>query len=141
MQDGDDGERDGQAHRVEHRRRRAEDADQQRLEEVRERRLADPAQRQARQRDAELGGRQVGVEVRDHVLRDLGAAVALAPDLDLRRPHLDQRELGGDEEAVQEHEQERQRNGERGVDLEADRGGPEASRGTLIRTRWCRARP
>jgi hypothetical protein len=26
--------------------------------------------------------------------------------LDLRRPHLDQRELGGDEEAVEQHHQE-----------------------------------
>ena len=38
--------------------------DQQRLEQPREGRLADPAQRQAGQRDAELGRRQVGVEVR-----------------------------------------------------------------------------
>ena len=116
-------EGDGQAHRVQHRRRRAEHADQQRLEQARERRLADPAQGQARQRDAELRRRQVGVEVREHVLGEPGAAVAFAElDLDLRRPHLDQRELRGDEEAVQDHEQDRQRDRDRGVDLEADRG-------------------
>ena len=108
---------------MQHRRRRSEDADQQRLEQAREGGLADPAQGQARQRDAELGGREVGVEVLDHVLREPRAAVALAElDLDLGRPHLDQRELGGHEEAVHEHEEDRQSNGDRGVELEADRG-------------------
>ena len=37
-------------------------------------RLADPAQGQAGQGDAELGRREVGVEVADHVPRHLGRA-------------------------------------------------------------------
>ena len=48
-------------------------------------------------------------------------AVALAElDLDLGPAHLDQRELGRDEEPVQHHEQERERDRDRRIDLEAD---------------------
>ena len=102
--------------------RRAEHADQQRLEQPREGRLADPAQGQARQRDAELARRQVGVEVREHVLGEAGAAIAFADlDLDLGRPDLDQRELRRDEEAVDDHEHDRQRDRRGRGDLEADR--------------------
>ena len=43
--------------------------------------------------------------------------------LDLRRPHLDQGELGRDEEAVEEHEQEREGDRDRRVDFEAHRCG------------------
>ena len=86
--------------------------------------------------------RQVGVEVRQHVLGEAGAAISFADlDLDLRRPDLDQRELGGDEEAVDDHEHDRQRDRDLVGAISKPTGEPEASKGTFIRTRWCRARP
>jgi hypothetical protein len=81
------------------------------LEDAGERGLADPAERQARQRDAELRRRQVVVEPADDVQCLLRLRRELAPRLDEllepRRAHLHERELGQHEEAVQHHEGER----------------------------------
>jgi len=101
-------------------------------------RLADPAQRQAGQGDAELGGGEIGVEVAEHVPRQAGPPVALRDvGLDLRRPHLDQGELGGDEEAVQSHQQEGEEQPPRRADLEAagpcgEKGEREDAHGRLL---------
>jgi len=65
-----------------------------------------------------LGGGEVVVEVRHHVLEGAGAGAALLDELlDGGRAHPHERELRGDEEAVQHHEE--QRDGElRGGDTE-----------------------
>jgi hypothetical protein len=75
------------------------------LEHVREDRLADPAQRERGHRDAELRGRDVGVQ-----LVEQGDEKARAPvprldhHLDAGAPHADEGELDGDEEAVGQNE-------------------------------------
>ena len=70
-------------------------------------RLAHPAQSQAGHGDAELGGREVGVEVLDDVLGHVGAASAFGGQLrDARAAHLDDGELGRHEERVEQHEHE-----------------------------------
>jgi hypothetical protein len=75
---------------------------------VRHRRLADPAQRERCERDAQLGGAQVVLEVLEREQRALGAHVSgTGARLERGRPHLDQRELGGDEEAVGQDQQRR----------------------------------
>jgi hypothetical protein len=66
-----------------------------------ERRLADPAEREARAGDAELTDREEATEPPEHRLRCLRAAVTACRErLELRGPYLHQRELGGDEERV-----------------------------------------
>ena len=73
MHEEGDGERD----RVDQRVGGAGDQPHQRLDDPGEGRLADPAEGQARQGDAELGRREVGVEVVEHVPRQLRRAAAL----------------------------------------------------------------
>ena len=87
----------------------AGDLAHQRLDDPGERRLAHPAEREARERDSELARREVGVEMIEHVARQLRRpAAARHQRVDLGRAELDERELRGDEEAVQEHQQEAQ---------------------------------
>ena len=60
-----------------------------------------PPQRQAGDRDPDLGGRQVEIEPIERLAGQLGGPVALLGELfDLGRPHLDQGELDRDEKAV-----------------------------------------
>src|SRR5262249_52290081 len=69
--------------------------------------LADPAERQGRDGNAELVRREVGCQVLRDFQRQTRAGVASSNELlEARRPHFDDRELGGDEEAVRENEQE-----------------------------------
>ena len=76
-------------------------------QEVGQGRLAHPAETQAGHRDAELGGRQVGIEVIDQVLGYFRVPSAFAGEFgDAGAPHLDDGELGRYEEAVQKHEHE-----------------------------------
>ncbi|MNC91039.1 hypothetical protein D3C83_72270 [compost metagenome] len=57
----------------------------------------------------------------EHVAGEHRPAVPFTElDLDLGRAHLDQRELGRDEEPVQHHEQEGERDRDRRIDLEPD---------------------
>ncbi len=77
-------------------------------QEHRDRGLAERSEDQARQRDAELTGGEVPVQILQDVLQDArGANVLLGEGVDARGAHLDQRELRGHEESVQEHEEER----------------------------------
>ena len=67
--------------------------------------LADPAEREGRDCDAELRAGDVTVEMRERRKDVLRCPVALLDHLlDLRPARRDQRELGGDHEAVHEHE-------------------------------------
>ena len=101
----------------------ARDARDERADDPGEGRLADPAEPIEAQGDAELGGEKVGVEVAHHVARRPGAALA-APHagLDLGRSHLDQSEFGGDEEAVDGDQDDRQHHSGPGAEIH-DRGG------------------
>ncbi len=77
------------------------------LEDRGDRRLAEEADAQRGQRDAQLAGREVAreiVELRQHQPRALDALLDLL--LDPGAPHAHERELGRDEEPVQQHEHE-----------------------------------
>ena len=77
-------------------------------EDMVERALADDAEAQGGERDAELAGREVGVDVVDGVLDGLRARAAVGePVVDLRGAHAGDRELVADEEAVRRDEDER----------------------------------
>ena len=80
---------------------------EQRLEQLGHRRLAQPAQSERRERDAQLACGQVSVDVVGDELGVLGALSALVDeDFYLRLAHTHERELGGDKERI--HEQEKQ---------------------------------
>ena len=69
-------------------------------------RLAQPADGQRCQRDAELAGRQVGVDVRGYVAGGLGAAALLGDGhVNLALAHAHQREFRDDEERVHQQEE------------------------------------
>jgi len=69
--------------------------------------LAQRAEDQARERDAELAGRQIAIQVAEDVSNGRRCATAVPLQLgDSGLAHLDQRELGRDEEAVQRDEEE-----------------------------------
>src|SRR5690606_35966077 len=70
----------------------------------------DPAQAQRSERDAELGPRDVVVEVADRLARDARTAAPLLRErIDAGPPRADQRELGGDEECVGQDQNEGER--------------------------------
>src|SRR5262249_39756362 len=72
-----------------------------RLNEVGEGRLADPAEGERRDGDAELGGCEVGVKMVDGSLERPGATLSLCHELcHPAAPDGDQGELGGDKEAI-----------------------------------------
>ena len=77
------------------------EARQQRLDQIGERRLADPTEGERGDGDAELRGSQVGVEVVDRPLQR-GSVPATGSDefRDASAPHGDQTELGADGKAV-----------------------------------------
>jgi CBS domain containing-hemolysin-like protein len=82
-------------------------AGEQRFEQARECRFADPAEAERGERDAELAGRQIGVQMAVHVAEQASApAAAGGQGRGLGLAQLDQREFGGDEEAVQQHQQQ-----------------------------------
>ena len=77
------------------------------VEQAGERGLADPAEREAGEGDPELAGGDVAVEVADAVVDVARAGRPLGEELlDARAPHGDERELGRDEEAVEQDEEE-----------------------------------
>jgi hypothetical protein len=81
-------------------------AGEQRFEQLRQRGLADPAERERRDGDAELRRRQVGVEMIERALQGGGVHAAPRDQLgDAAATNGDEGELGGDEEAVGEHQQ------------------------------------
>ena len=80
---------------------------ERRLDQVRERRLADPAERQGRDRDAELGRGEVRVEMVGGPEQGLGVGPPLRDEFGDPAPaHRHQGELGGHEEAVGQHQAE-----------------------------------
>ena len=100
MQRGDDRERHGHGDRV------AGDRADDRIEQPRQRRLADPPERQAENGDAELARGDVAVEVGNAILDVARAGPPLGHELlDARLSDGDERELGGDEEAVEEDQE------------------------------------
>ena len=84
------------------------EAHEHRFEQVCERGLADPAKRERGERDAELAGRQIGIQTAMHADQDAPTpAVAGGHRRGLRATQLDQRELGRDEEAVEQYQKQR----------------------------------
>ena len=76
---------------------------------LRQKRLADPAESQRRQRNAELRHRKRHVHLIDEVLRVFRALVPLRDQfLQLRETHLGDRELRRDEKAVQRDKDDNQ---------------------------------
>ena len=70
--------------------------------------LAQGAEDQAGQGDAELACRKVAVHVLEDVLDQNGASASfLRQVVDARCAHLHERELGSNEEAVEQHEEKR----------------------------------
>ena len=99
VEEGDDGEGDGERDGVE--RRLGDAPGERRFEQVCDDGLADPAQRERGHRDAELRGGDVGVEVVEQTEQAARAAVAGGGErLDARASDADEGELRGDEEAV-----------------------------------------
>ena len=81
---------------------------EERRDQLSERRLADPAEPERRQRDAELAGGQVGVEPPVHLREQTSAhAVPGGEALHAGLPQFDQTEFGGDEKAVEGNEKQR----------------------------------
>ena len=118
MHERDDGECDGAGDEVsgEHVVRRGQ-AIEEAHDDGRDGGLTDPAERQRRERDAELRAGDVVVETVDRSLGELRAAVARAGErLDARAARADEGELGRDEEAVGGDEQDRN------PEAEQDRG-------------------
>ena len=121
VQEGDDQEGEPQAHRMDEVGIGGQRGDQ-RPDQPGERRLADPAETQARERDSQLGRGEVGVEMARHVPRQPGAADPVGDvRLELGRPDADQGELGGHEEAVEDHQDEPEGHPPAGMGSEAGR--------------------
>ena len=117
VEHADGGERGGERDRVEQGGRHAGDTGDERLDQPGEGRFADPAEGDRGEGDAELGRRQIGVEVPEHVRGQPRAALAgLDVRLDLGRAHLRQGELGGDEKAVERDQQEAEQQARPGVE-------------------------
>ena len=101
VQHGDEDERHDDRYRV------RPDRAERRVEQPGQRRLADPAERQARERDPELAGRDVTIEVPHPVVDVARARPPLGEELlHARPPQGHERELGRDEEAVQKDQEE-----------------------------------
>ena len=80
-----------------------------RLHHAGEKRLAEPAERETGERDAELSGGKVGVEVaRDVTGKFRALRAALDERIELRSAHLYDRKLAGDKETIQ-HDQKKDR--------------------------------
>jgi hypothetical protein len=86
-----------------------EDWAEHRLDEGGDGRLADDGERERGQRDAELRGRKIRVEVVEQAEQAAGAAVARGGQrLDARAAHADEGELGRDEISVDEYDDQNQ---------------------------------
>jgi hypothetical protein len=106
VEHGDDDE--GDDHRSGARGRVAQaDRLEDRPQQLGEGGLAQPAQAQACERDAELAGGEVAVDVLHLLAREhRGAPALLGQLLEAGRARAGERELGRDEEAVQQHQEE-----------------------------------
>ena len=105
MQRGHDEVANGHRHHGNHSFGQAEQHEQ-RSNESRKRRLAQPTQGKRCKRNAQLAGRQILVHVQGNFHGRLGARLALLyGELELRLAHTHEREFGDDEECV--HGQEK----------------------------------
>ena len=85
----------------------------QRLDQMRQRRLADPAQAQAGQRDAQLRRRDKAIGIFNGPLHGFGARIAARHSFgNARLAHADQAELRGHKEAVDQHQNDDERRGQ-----------------------------
>ena len=116
MQASDDGEGDPDRDPVSGGRSPAPNqALERRLQEVRESGLPDPAQGERRHGDTELARGDVRVQMPHDLLRERRAGMALAGELLEAGPaHRDDGELGRDEEAVRQDQDDHRREPERG---------------------------
>ena len=131
MEEGDEGEGDQRGDRMQGDDALDPEPSERRGEERGHDGLADPAETDARDRDPELRRRDRIVEAFDRVRGRLRAAAAFGdPDVDLAAADGDQRELGGDEIAVREDEDE--------DGHEAEQVGAERVRGHRLFDRWTR---
>ena len=116
VQEGDEDEADGGAQRVQRGRRVDAGADEPGAEQSFDRRLAQPAQRQRREGDPQLAGRQVGGELLRDAEQDAGPVPSGARQLlEPRGPDLHERELRRDEEGVGQDHHRRDEEGDRRV--------------------------
>ena len=111
-----------------------------RLDHVGDEGLAQPAETEARQRDAKLGGRDVGLQMRGDVLGQFGAGIALLDQgIELAAADFDHRELGGNEETVEQDEgqdtQESKDDDLRGIPVIRGKDDGRQSGGVLCRHR------
>ena len=96
---------------LDHFRRRDADGAQQRLQDMGERRLADPAQAQRGQGDTQLAGRQVGVELVMHGAQDLPApAVVFGYRLNPGGAQFDHGKFGRNEKTVEQNQDQSKKN-------------------------------
>jgi len=103
VQERDQRERDYRRDRVHRNPRPDTDRIEEGHEQSRDRRLADPAETEARQRNPQLSRRNRIVEMIDRPLRRGGTAATLGePEVDLRASHRHEREFRGDEIGVDE---------------------------------------
>ena len=101
--DADEGERD--RNRRDKSVRMNVDQREERLQNMHEKLFADPAEREAGQRDAELRGRKIGVEMRAHVLDETGPQIPLFHQfVELTGAHFDDGEFARHEETVENDE-------------------------------------
>ncbi|MCY1176188.1 hypothetical protein D9M73_164510 [compost metagenome] len=111
MQVGDDEEGAEERDALDHFRRLDADCAQQRFEQVREGWLTHPAQAQRGKGDTQLAGGQVGVQLAVDGTQDLPApAMLFGNRLDPGRAQFDHGELGGNEKAVEQHQQQSKKN-------------------------------
>jgi hypothetical protein len=90
---------------------------QDRLDQTGEGRFTDPAETERCQRDAELARRKVGIQMGAYGPQHASAhAMGLRQFIGLGTPQLDDRELGRDEEAIQQDEQQADRGQQQVVD-------------------------
>ena len=116
---------------MDNRRRPDPDGIEKGPEYRRKRRLADPAEGEARESDAELRGRQVGVEVAQHLLGGGRPPCPLPQQLlDAARPCFDDCELSCHEKGVEKYDENRE--DQRGSDAHMRRPGGAATGGLLM---------
>ncbi|MNN01026.1 hypothetical protein D3C81_1136330 [compost metagenome] len=131
VQVGNDEERGEERDPVDDLLRLNADGRQQRFEQLGEGRLADPAEAEGGQGDAELAGGKIGVELVVHLAQDGAAPAVLFGDgLHAGRAQLDHGELGGNEEAVEQDE-------EKGEEHEAEIGEISQKGATRGRVHGC----
>ena len=111
VQVGNDKEGSKERYALDHFRRRYANSAQQRLQDVRKRRFADPAQAQRGQGNTQLAGRQVGVELIVYGAQDLPApAVVFGNCLNPGGAQFDHGEFSRNEKTVEQYQDQSKKN-------------------------------